>query len=379
MTLPVFEKSLNDFSRSYLIEGKPVNRKTQLKKEFNMLTLNLCEKLMRHERIAIKVYGENIPLALLLNLFRTKGVENLLEHDALKFVLWTPIITYNVDEISGLIPLQSGDLNSEPHSDPEKSAWMGLKWMSEPPKPRDQRKLLKKIVPSYLLPPSKIGENATKFGVEGYKSNLFESFNLPHQKDIDKLTLEERRLLCKLTTECLELIVVSNLNLQTMDLPNIAYLTNIELKKLKKTNLIEKAEEKIFEIENIPDYKKLISDGYIKVKDIPFIRNNKHSKKFREWIYTTTENNDLEEITKEYIDSITGDKSHVNKIKFLKTLGVTTTSITLGSIIGGITGGIFAAPMFNYGLNLLDTYILDGLINGWTPRHYFNFLRKQIN
>ena len=40
-----------------------------------------------------------------------------------------------------------------------------------------------------------------------------------------------------------------------------------------------------------------------------------------------------------------------------------------------MVGGLFekiAEQGIDLGLSLLDTYVLDGMLNGWTPRHYFD-------
>ncbi len=113
---------------------------------FKRLEASLFEDLLLFDRVSFKVHGENIPLAVLLNLFGTKSFEALFEQSAIRFVLWTPMVGFNETELPWIHPLVFGNFNSPAHSNPEASADLGLKWLRNPPSARYQRLLIKRQV-----------------------------------------------------------------------------------------------------------------------------------------------------------------------------------------------------------------------------------------
>jgi hypothetical protein len=159
MSSNVFYTSLNDFCRKYfVIDQKPLTLAEQLQFPINDATerAKFFEHLLLFDTISIKVYGENIPLVVLLRLFGEKGLENLFEQGAIRFVLWTPMITHNVTEIPGVNALQSGRINSPAHSDPEQSVDFGLNWLQRKLSDKQRRHLKKKVLPLYEAPPEDI-------------------------------------------------------------------------------------------------------------------------------------------------------------------------------------------------------------------------------
>ncbi|MFW5889608.1 MAG: hypothetical protein ACOCUD_04430 [Bacillota bacterium] len=391
MSSLVFDKDLNSFARKYLVKGNKQTIKTRnMISRHNQIIRKVSETLLRHEGVAFKVYGENIPLAILTNIFGVSGVEKLLEQGAIKFILWTPVITYNSSNIDGILPLQSGNVTSETHYDPEKSAELGLKWMKKLPPKKDRRRLVRKTIKAYEVPPPEAANEAVKFGHEGYKSNIFENMGLSRRKDITDLNKKERAKLCSLATQCLELAILSEFKYHTLDSIDLMNLTCVEFNRLQKAKMIEKMEDKLFRIEKLPDFSELIKEEIIDIKEIPELRATKDAIKFRSWISNLADESDVEDVTKEYLDSITKSTGffETNKGKFIKTVGVTSVSAGIGSLIGGGVGGIIGGivgkstlePLVDFGLNLLDTYILSGITQGWHPRHYFDKqIRKVVN
>jgi hypothetical protein len=83
-----------NFCRKYLVEGpQPLSQEDilQLPGRDALLRSALFEHLLLFDTLTIKVYGENIPLLLLLRLIGERGLDELLDQDAIRFVLWTPI------------------------------------------------------------------------------------------------------------------------------------------------------------------------------------------------------------------------------------------------------------------------------------------------
>ena len=186
MTKIVFNQTLNDFARKWFIKGNEhlIKDSRFFILEYNSIINSICEQLLIHDGLAFKVYGENIPLAILINTFGVKGVENLLEEGAIEFLLWNPGVTYAIDDIPGIYPLQSmSKFTSSVHSDPEASIKSGLEFLRVPLPRRMRRHITRRALKDikYLL---KISKDATDFGHKGYNDNLFQEFGLPKKKNL---------------------------------------------------------------------------------------------------------------------------------------------------------------------------------------------------
>lgn len=131
MSINAFYCDLNEFCRTYLVGNTPVSKQdlAAFKPRQKSVDASTFENLMLFDKTMFKVYGENIPLAYLIGIMGEKAFEELVEQDALGFVLWKPMITFMVDPISGIDPLASGNTSSPAHSDPEESLELGLQWL----------------------------------------------------------------------------------------------------------------------------------------------------------------------------------------------------------------------------------------------------------
>lgn len=376
----IYYEKLNSFSRKYLIKGNDPNPSNFIT-EFNDIQSEIAELLMYHEGIAFYVFGENIPLTILINMFGVNGVESLLEQGAINFLFCKPEVTYNYDDIPGILPLQSGGYyTSKAHSDPEESVALGLKWLRNPLHEKQKRRLLKRVLGSYRIPSENISQNSVQFGIDGYNNNLFSSLGLPCEKDIHDLDRSERSKLCTFANECNKLAILSEFDYYTLDSFEIAKINDLEVDALKKASKVESNTDQIFSVENLPNFKEIIRNGLISYKELPQLRTTSNSIKFRKWIDEISANVNSSEITKEYLSSIENTKGCLEKGtgKFLKTMGVYAISCMagelvagpIGACVGGFTGKVLE-PAVDLGINLFDTYILGGILKGWNPRHYF--------
>ncbi len=386
----IYYEKLNTFARKYLIKGSNSNPRF-FTYEYNNIKQEIAELLLYHEGISFHVYGENIPMAILINLFGVNGVESLIEQGAINFLFCKPEVTYNIDDIPGLVPIQAGGYyTSKAHSDPEESACLGLKWLKNPLHEKQKRRLIKKVISSYKVPSETVSQNSVKFGIESYNNNLFSDFGLPCTKSITELNRTERFLLSSLSNECNTLAILSEFNYYTLDSFRIAKMNDLEVDALKNATNEQESTDKIFVLENLPNFKMMIAKGIIDLKEIPSLRLTRNSVKFRNWIGQTCADVDNVDIVKEYINSIENTKGCLDTGigKLLKTLGVYAISCGAGELVAGHKGAVvgvgFGSKIVEYavdlGINLLDAYVLDGILRGWNPRHYFtNDINKIIS
>lgn len=382
LTNAIFNKTLNSHCRTYYVQNPSVPSPPPQEEQLSLLSLvaTCSDLLLRHDAVVFQVYGENIPLVFLLNAFGLSGVESLIEQKAIHFALWTPLVTYHVSELTGIDPLQSGVLNSPPHSDPEESIKIGLTWYKERLNSFEQASLIRKVKNTYILPPKEIADKSARFGIEGYTKNKFKNLGLPNQKDVRSLALEERKQLCNLATESMDLAFMSQFGLDSYDAFRLFELMREEITVLHAAQRIQAAEARIFDIEGIPSIGSLVVERKIDISKIPKIRSSPDSEKYRKWLFETADKKEATQIGKEYIDAIIEpgffDRFHG---KIIKSLCISGFSAGVGALIAGPVGaavGLTAGSkvtetLVDPAIDLLDAVFLDGLLRGWSPRNYF--------
>jgi hypothetical protein len=257
-----FYPDLNELCRKYLVIGNQVSPEdaAMAVARFKTLEASLFEQMLLFDKVSFKVYGENIPLAFLINILGDKAFEALVEQGAIQFVLWTPNVVYMKTEIPGVHPIASGNLNSPAHSDPETSIELGLNWMKDKASARLKRHL------------------------------------------------------------------------------------------------------------------------------VPDLRDKRSTRNFRAWLAATEGSEPGGEIAREYIEAIANAKGILDTArgKFTKSVLMTAVGAGIGVAIeaspaAAVLGAGAAKalePAAEFGLDLLDGFLLDGLLKGWTPRMFFDDLRK---
>lgn len=382
----VYYKELNSFTRKYLVTNppKPLSNGEILKfnNEYSRVLSEFCELLLYHKKIAIYVYGENIPLVMLLNLFGTKGVEALFEQEAIEFVFSEPEVMYLIDNISGVLPLVNSTPTSLAHSDPEKSIEMGFAWKRNSLSKRIQRGIVKKAANAYRIPNIIHGADAIELCYESYKKNELLIYGLPNTKQLVELDINERAKLCSVANTCNELAIMSEFNYDAHNLASLHEIYNeYTLKNLHRAKVIEASTDKIFELEGLPDIRQLIQKNILTPQDIILIRDSRDFIKFNKWLNETVDTADFVNISKEYLSAIQNTKGifDSNIGKGIRNASLYVASAVIGGMLGGVEGtisgigvGTLLAKASEIGISLLDMYVLDKITKGWNPKFYFD-------
>lgn len=378
----IYTSKVDKFLKQHLFKNQNSISNKEFNIKYNSTSNEIYELLLRHDGVAFHVDGENFPLALLIREFGLKGFEELLEQDSIRFILWTTMLTtFASDDFpKGVLPLQSGNLTSTVHKDPEESAVSGLKALVEPIPRRKRRELVRKLEKYYDIVTEDLSKKAQKIGHDSYTSNKFSNLGLPNIKDFADFKSEDRRLLLRLAGQILELSVLSMFKYNTNNNYDVLSLNQVEFERLKKSKKLEEYQNEIFELQGIPDFKEMINLGYINKTEIPKLRSTKNAENFRKWINEVANKDEFESISKEYIEAITKKGFIETKTgKLVKTLAVSGFSTVLGTVIGGPAGGVVGAatgkllePIADFGIDIVDTFVLDGLLKGWNPKHFFD-------
>lgn len=388
----IFNTSLNSFARKYLLKNIGEDERflaQTFTSEYYKTLAEIVEQLILFDKISIKVYGENVGLAVLINEIGLKQVYELVDEGALEFLLWTPMLTTMTDDslLGKMNPIQSGNMDSAVHCQPEESLRVGFQALKNQPDRITRRIMTRKLAPSYILPKENFVHNAANFVTDAYNNNSLAVVGLPKEKDISWLNSEERFKLLGLGDEILESTILSTLNYSSLgSYRNFEYAQQSFSQVVSASSLVSNMNE-LYQVEKIPDIKSLLLEKHIVLKDLIKLRRKNTSKKFRAWLASKSLA-DSDYITKEYINEITNHKGffETTKGKFIKTIGMYSIGGVTGGIAAGATGtfagitlGKILEPVADLGLNFIDTYFLDGLIKGWQPKLFINEYEKIIN
>ncbi len=382
----LYNKELNDYCRKYIFINNQLTKNDILLQPiiYKQLQAKIFEDLLLFDKITFKVYGENAPLAILINELSIRGLEELIEQDSLRFALWTPMVAYMKTNIKGVFPLVSGRLNSNVHTDPEYSIETGLKLLSNKLNIKQQRIIKRKTRDLYIIPKEDIEKDTTQFSISAYNSNKFKQFGLDKESsDLYALNEKEKKLLNKCAEDLLEykFLISEQLTSNNNSIFNSLFNNTLEKLQYSKHNDIVSI---ISNLETFPNLVEVYFNSNSSLKDIHKLRNKKNIKKFRSWLDEVSTDYELQEVSKAYINAIVNSKGFFETKKGRLTKNITMSLLgagigsiagPLGATIGGF-GGKVLEPALDFSLDLVDEYLISELTKGWTPRMFFDDLKK---
>lgn len=366
MKTTIYDTDLNDFARKFLVTNPalPTPSSGEFIASTNNIGAALFESFLLFDAVAFKVYGENIPMAILINHFGVKGIEELIEQDALQF----------------------GSLNSAAHSDPEESIKLGFGWMARQPKQSDKKNLIRKIRDKYALPDQNLSSNAVSLSRSAFENGKLKSYDLsPDNCAFRELDKNGRKKLCHCAEDILQYSHLLNNNMASYSNFEFYRLFNESNKRIHEAAKIQSDFDDLTRLEDIPDLRKLFPKISSPFKQIVKLRNKSSSKKFRTWLAECSDTEDNTEISKEYVDAISNARGFFQSKtgRFTKSIAVSTVGAGLGMLVAGPAGAAGGAgvakllePAADLGLDLLDEFMLSGLTKGWTPKMFFDDISR---
>jgi len=388
--MTVFNAGLNTFANNYIIKRQgedEQNLAATFHIEYNKCLSQIVEQLLLFDKVSIKVHAENLPLVILLNELGTKAVLQLAEEGVIEFIHWTQTLTtiQQDDHIGRMHPLQSGTYTSSVHIDPAESVKLSFERMRNPPTRKLRRDIERKLAQLYRPLEKQISEQSIEIVSSAYSSNKMAHLGLPNTKDISWLNHGERMKLLQLADSVLETSVLSLNQYSSYD--DYAYYAIAEpgFERITKAVHISGNFQTILGVEQLPDIGLLLAERKIELKNLITLRNKKISRQFRKWLNEKSVTEDSEYIIGQYVNEVTGHKGffETRKGKLIKVLSMFGITTGLGAAGGGAVGsllgagaGVVAEKLSDIGLDLVDTYLLDGLLKGWQPKMFFDAYKK---
>ncbi len=357
----------------------------------------LFEQLLLFDKIVLSTDKNNLTLVFLISKLGLETVERLIRSGYILFSIKSAAIftrtgrqredgTIDESVIYTQPPIVGGSLNGD-DIDPSINICRALVRFGLSKKERNR--LIKNIVPKYLVNDGlEISSNAAKVVTDAYVNNNLENLGLPFEKDPFDLNMEERKILFDLGHTVLDTSILAKNGYKSYNNYEHLEISKKNLENIGKAYKISENISEILKIENTPDLKAMFYKGGFDISDIFKLRHLSSAKYFRKWINQVGENSDSSEITEAYINEVAGAKKffETTKGKLVKNTFLFGAMSGLGTLIAGPIGGVVGAaakpvvePAVDYGLGLLEEFVLDGIIEGKNPKSYIDKLKKEVN
>jgi len=372
----VFNSTLGNSS----VFGNPKLTKEQ---EQNIIA-GLFEQLLIFDKVTISTNATNFALAFLISRLGINTVERLLEYGYIKVLLWTPVIitgsghqledgTIDESVIYGQPPIVAGTIGDK-DIDPEENIHRAINLFNLH---RDRRRIFTRTASKHYIVPNgmEFSSDSAKFVIDAYENDNLTGLGLPFEKETNQLDLEQRRKLLGLGNRVLETAILSKYGFKSFENYEHYKICEKNLNNIGKAYNVTESATSILNLENLPDLKSLFKSQRLNFDDIFRLRHLSNAKYFRKWINQVSADANAQEVTREYLNEIKGSSKFFNSEggKFVRNIGMFGASTALGTAIAGPAGAIAG-----FGLGLLDSFVLDGILVGKNPSMFIDDIRRQI-
>lgn len=353
--------------------------------EERQILSEIFEQLLIFDKITIATNRVNSTLLVLYKLLGLYTLERMLESGFIEFMLWSPIIvtstgrqledgTFDESVIYGKPPIAAGEyskLDLDPEYNIDKAlskVFMRLDL---------KRGLKKKLIKNYIvLDGMSFSRDAEVLVIDSYKKNNLSNLDLPYLKEPEQLNAAERRKLLNLGNKVIETAVLSKYLLKSYENYEHYSICSQNLENIGKAYNVAGNTSEILKVENLPNLKSMFLQERMDFNNVFKIRYLSCAKYYRKWINKVGENANAQEIASEYLKEIQGKYKfyQTGTGKLFRNIGVFGITTELGNAIAGMPG-----VAVGFGLGLLDTFWLEGILKGKNPSMFIENIKKEMN
>jgi hypothetical protein len=390
MTQRVFSSDLKKFALEHSIpqpgavtrNGAPLAKNsasfsTALKNQEQLL----FEKLLLFDTVQLSVTGPNVIAPLLYERMGARTFEELLEQDAIMFVIWEPepMITHKDGRVGALF---MGRIDQGGPIDIERRIDDGL-LIGNPSglNTAGRRSLKNKLMRQHSILDARLGEEAWTSVIRAAAEGSLVDLGVEQKSDFIGTPLHEGM---KLSEACGSLLAYQHIlanNLSCFDDVSVFDLFARGLSDLENSTLPIKQFGTIAKFEKFPNLRDLYDEIDAPFRRATKFRMSNHACNFRAWLSTLKAESEID-IIREYVDAFVERRGlfESNPAKLLKSVTMTALGSAGAAALGlgpasSVAAGIAGAAA-EYGLGLIDTFILDNIKIGWSPKAYFSGLRR---
>jgi hypothetical protein len=354
---------------------------------------DLFEQLLLFESVNFSVNGPNTIVPLLYRAMGEKALEAFLEQDALSFTIWTPqpMMAHDGGKVASTFVGRIGDGNGS-ELDIERIVDTGLSIQYVGMPDWYKRVIRQKVCARHQLLDEKLPETAWKVAELALIGGELESMGLASRETILGSTTKDGSLFTEAAESILSYRFVLENGMASHNDPGLFKIFGVGAQNLRASTSLAARYTVISDYEKFPNLRTL----YGKI-DKPFqiastFRSTHTAKRFREWLSESIDTSSDINIIRDYVDACGNRKGMFESApaKFLKLTGMVAIGHVilpgahlLGEAAGAILSGVPAEALgaisetaSEVGLGVIDSFVIDNLKIGWTPRAYFVRLRR---
>lgn len=341
----------------------------------------VAEGLIVAPAVCSHVFGENVVLCRLIDGFGLKAVEQLLEEDALQFILWRPMVVHMVNQLEGVEPILGSNHNSLPHCDPEASVEMGLKrWLDLPWE--KVKRVAKLAVERTHLPAENVPHDAVKAVKHAYDRGALRKLGFDPSIPRYRLVEERRGVLSGMAEGIAMSTVLRELEFDIHE-SAAAWRQVMRTEDIARGDGIVKAVEQGLRVENVPNIPALMANGVLRMDDIAQFRRNPATQELRKWLWEQPDPHNAEAVAQAWLATIK-DKPLKDKtwFKAVRLSVATAVGLVAGAaaleVAGAVAGSVAGAAALNGVLSAADTFGVEKLLSKPSPRRFADLLRQKM-
>ncbi|SEI85014.1 hypothetical protein SAMN05518849_1011107 [Sphingobium sp. AP50] len=363
------------------------------RKQLHVLKAELFEQLLLFGGVNFSINGPNTIIPILYRSMNTKALDALLEQQALSFTVWTPqpMMAHDQGRVKATFVGRIGDGNDS-ELDIEKIIDIGLEVQSVGMIDSYKKELRKKLISAHTLLDSNLPATAWDVAGQALTAGELEGMGLSKRSTIiESPTCDGERLneIAESITAYRYILdhgMISQNNAGTFD------CFRFGAEQIKETSSSTNAFSVISNFEKFPNLRALYDKVDKPLQVAASFRSTNTANRFRDWLSTVAESPSDAALIREYVDACAQRKGLFDSApaKFLKV----TTMVAVGSLLvpgaellGAVAGAalgpvtdaaakMVAGKSAELGLGVIDSFLIDSLKRGWSPKAYFDRLRR---
>lgn len=385
----LFSTAIDDVATSFLKHRATPHPDGRFRKACDEALLSAAEALMIAPCVTFKVYGENVVLATLLQVFGVDGLEELLADGSVRFILWRGFIGHVADQNivrQGVIPVAPVTLTTTYHTDPEVSCLAGMKWA--PKVERHERRRLARLAAKKMdVSPERAPNDTWDALLEAHKNGDLAVDGFPAERPLSQTTEDEQRRLLTLGGQLLEAAVLVENQLDLHDSDGTWKTMLQTAHEVRSSGAVVRTAEEILLLEQLPSVRQLLRERRLTFADVLRLRRHPATSAFRQWLWTRPDPADAKAVLKEYealFDDGKGGGLDAKFLRLARLVGLSATAFYLGDAAGGAVAaaagaglGIAANIAVGTGLSYFDA-LLCRIREGRSPRRFTSLLRDEL-
>ena len=347
----------------------------------------LFEQLLLFDSVQFNITGPNVICPLMYEFMGPKALEELIEQSAISFVVWQPVpmLSHKDGKVAATFTGSIGDGKGS-EFDIERIVDNGLQIHPTDMSRSYRRQLTRKLLNVHFLLNQELPASAWSLTEEALKLGELSDLGLPPRATSIGLSVSEGELLLKAAESLLHYRYVIENGMVSQNSAGVFDLFQIGLRNLQERQSPIEKYVTIAQFENFPNLRSLLGEIESPFTRIARFRQTHTARRFREWL-SAASGSDLE-LVREYVNACAQRKRlfESTPAKFVKLVSM----IALGHIAGAEAAAAGALLMTSipqvidealrlsaeFGTGVVDSFLIENLKVGWTPRAYFDGLRR---